>query len=1072
MNSFYGGKQGNSFIIAKSYTSIAEMVESFGKNNSGCPVNFDEYVLINTINKNNPENGQIFRRGYDYNDNTRKITSFHPTKNNDNPYETKQIAANGAVYIGTIVGPAGRAPIFHFDHYDKVDDLSKYKTLNPNALFTYSLRRVNETSISKFLYDYHNKKTKIDKDVILGELNCLSKEANFHELLAMMVEEDMSLQEFYYLKLGQPSEPALPLALDFTEIVLTDILNIDESAFNVYYYYDTHYKNNQELPSDWYIGDLIPIKNSDTFHPGHNLIPGVTYAYNEKGELEYDVQDGKRSMRKGTNELGNTYQDTIDWTYCTVRNENLEDSTAYVGFRFASPVVEFETESVSPYYHRSDTIGKDGLDRKDVVDEEKTTRFTNLNLIERSQSQEDIEQHPFYSLWKIAIPKGIKGEGIQNFRCITANENVYSFKLDTNGNLCYDKIGKILVEDYKIKEAEKGKKTPKQDDIDNKRQIFVFDYINYDRVPEGDVYTIYAGDYNVLKQNEAVKLDHNGQLTFTYTHDNPYLTESKDWIHWIDKMHFNEDGTVTITFNDLEWNAEQADNQDEIKNGVLTKPYLLHWINKMNFADDGTVTVDFNNEDLNDGQIINGNITLPQLIKWITEVKLNEETGKFEIDFNYPQKTDRDGNIIKDTETHYEIDLTWLKYFNVDDEGNITYVYTHDTDKSESRTDNNVIKWINKISLNKDTGHFYIEFNNGNVEGLQTKNIGTEEEPKIVSFIEQDLTWVKDIEFKDDGTIITDYTTDYQEGIDKREQPYLINWINQMNFSDNGTVTVDFNNENINNGQIKNGHINLQQLFKWITDVTLDKDNGHFNITFNQYKENEDGSLSNKFKQYDTDLTWLKYFNIDNEGNITYKYTYDTNESISRTDNNVIKWIENISLDEKDGHFIINFNYDKDPNTNETTQINQFLTWIKDIKLDEDGTVHWEYTTSTDNHEEKNYIQWINDIVINDDGAGNGNQKLSIKYNNKNNYIDVGNPLNYVMRMAVNSANGDLLALYSDPEKRKSGYSYDGVAGWTILGNVKYSKSMTKEVYNNTTAAERVSDLMAGAVCYRTEVIE
>ena len=115
MNSFYGGKQGNSFIIAQTYTSIAEMVESFGKNNSSCPVNFDEYVLINTINKNNPENGQIFRRGYDYNSN-RTITSFHPSKDNSNPYATAEIEANGAVYIGTIVGPAGRAPIFHFDH--------------------------------------------------------------------------------------------------------------------------------------------------------------------------------------------------------------------------------------------------------------------------------------------------------------------------------------------------------------------------------------------------------------------------------------------------------------------------------------------------------------------------------------------------------------------------------------------------------------------------------------------------------------------------------------------------------------------------------------------------------------------------------------------------------------------------------------------------------------------------------------------------------------------------------------------------------------------------------------------
>ena len=1024
MNSFYGGKQGNSFIIAKSYASIAEMVESFGKNKSDCPVNFDEYVLINTINKNNPENGQIFRRGYDYNDDKRTITSFHPTKNNDNPYETKQIAANGAVYIGTIVGPAGRAPIFHFDHYDKVDNLSKYKTLNPNALFTYSLRRVNETSISKFLYDYY-KKTKIDKDVILGELNYLSKETNFHELLAMMVEEDMSLQEFYYLKLGQPSETALPLALDFTETLLTEVLNIDESAFNVYYYYDTHYKNNQELPSDWYIGDLIPIKNSETFHPGHNLIPGVTYAYNENGELEYDVKDGKRSMRKGINELGNTYQDTIDWTYCTVRNENLEDSTAYVGFRFASPVVEFEAESVDAYYNRSDMIGNPTTGILPHI----TNDFENLNLITRDQLQEDIEQHPFYSKWKINIPKGIKGESIHNLRVTTAaQEKVYAFKLDNNGNFVYNKDGKIQVEDYKGKD----------DDLTRPRQIIVFDYISYDRIKDGEVYTIYLGDFN---QISSVEFKHNGQLIFDYTHDNIQPIPSEDWIHWIDKMHFNEDGTITITFNDLEWNVEQADDQDEIKNGVLTKPYLLHWINQMNFADDGTVTVDFNNEDLNDGQIENGHINLPKLVKW-----------------------------------------------------------------------------INKISLDKETGHLYIEFNNDNVEGLQTKNIGTEEEPKFVSFIEQDLTWVKDIEFKEDGTIITDYTTDYQEGIDKRTQSNFIKWIKNISLDeDTGHFIVNFNYEQEPDSGVatqinqfltwikdirldEDGTVhwdyttsedNYQKdnYIKWIKDVKLDVDNGDFEVTFN-YDTTEKPT-----KVYES-LQWVKDISIAADGTITTDYTNQDDKVQTK----FIKWLNSISLNPENGKFIITYNHDTDVNGNPTI-LDTNLTWVKDIHVNTDGSVTYTRTTDTvkqtenpltwitgftfeDNGDvrvtfnnstistiEKN-IQWINDIIVNDDGAGNGNQKLSIKYNNKNNYIDIGSPLNYVMRMAVNSANGDLLALYSDPEKRKSGYSYDGVSGWTVLGNVKYSKSMTKEAYNNATAAERVSDLMAGAVCYRTEVIE
>ena len=905
MNSFYGGKQGNSFIIAQTYTSIAEMVESFGKNNSSCPVNFDEYVLINTINKNNPENGQIFRRGYDYNSN-RTITSFHPSKDNSNPYATAEIKANGAVYIGTIVGPAGRAPIFHFDHYDKVDNLSKYKTLNPNALFTYSLRRINETSISNFLFNIYNK-TKIDKDVILSELNILTKDENFHDLLAMMVKEDMSLQEFYYLQLGQP-EPlkAMPLALDFNDTYANiDISIIDTTAFDVYYYYDTHFENNQKLPSDWYIGDLIPIKNSDTFHAGGDLIPGVTYTYDKDGKLLYDIAaDGKRSMRKGVNELGNTYQDTIDWTYCTVRNENLEDSTAYIGFRFASPVIEFETESVDAYYNRSDIIGENGLPNEASP---LTHEFTNLNLIERAQTKDDIESHPFYSLWKINIPKGIKGESIHNFRCITANSDVYKFKLDNEGNLSYNNIGEIQVEDYE----------GKQDDIDNSRKIFVFDYVCYDRKAEGEWHTIYAGDYNVFK----------------------HVTVA-------------EDGTITMDFT---------------HNDTITYPKLIHWINTMNFADDGTVTIDFNNDDLNIGQIIKGKINLPQLIKWITEVKLNEETGKFEIDFNYPQKTNIDGTVIEGTETHYETDLTWLKYFDVDEQGNVTYTFTHDTDKSISRVDANFIKWIKEVKLDAGNGDFEVTF-----------NYDTTEKPTRVY---ESLQWVKDITIAADGTITTDYTNK-----DDKVQTKFI---------------------------------------KWLNSISLNPENGKFIITYNH-----DTDVNGNPTILDTDLTWVKDIHVNTDGSVTYTRTTDT-----------VKQTENP------------------------------LTWITGFTFEDNGDIRVTFNNSTISTIEKN-IQWINDIIINDDGAGNGNQKLSIKYNNKNNYIDIGSPLNYVMRMVVNSANGDLLALYSDPEKRKSGYSYDGVSGWTVLGNVKYSKSMTKEAYNNATAAERVSDLIAGAVCYRTEVIE
>jgi hypothetical protein len=71
-NSFYGGRRGASFVIVKNYLDIPSMTADFVQGNSFKEVAFDEYVLINNPNKNHPDNGKIFRRGYDYNSN-RKI---------------------------------------------------------------------------------------------------------------------------------------------------------------------------------------------------------------------------------------------------------------------------------------------------------------------------------------------------------------------------------------------------------------------------------------------------------------------------------------------------------------------------------------------------------------------------------------------------------------------------------------------------------------------------------------------------------------------------------------------------------------------------------------------------------------------------------------------------------------------------------------------------------------------------------------------------------------------------------------------------------------------------------------
>lgn len=100
-NSFYGGRRGASFVIVKNYPSIAEMVAAFKQGGAYKVVNYDEYVLIDTVNKNDKDNGKIYRRGYDF--------------NND---------IGGAIYEGQIVGPAGMAPHVEMTTIDEVEKLN------------------------------------------------------------------------------------------------------------------------------------------------------------------------------------------------------------------------------------------------------------------------------------------------------------------------------------------------------------------------------------------------------------------------------------------------------------------------------------------------------------------------------------------------------------------------------------------------------------------------------------------------------------------------------------------------------------------------------------------------------------------------------------------------------------------------------------------------------------------------------------------------------------------------------------------------------------------------------------
>lgn len=111
MYSFYGGKQGAPFVIVKSFPSVSTMIEAFQQGYSYTEVGFDEYVLINTEDKNSPDNGALYRRGYNFSE---------EIKETDEQGNEISKPTGGAIYIGTIVGPEGSPTLLELAPYDDV----------------------------------------------------------------------------------------------------------------------------------------------------------------------------------------------------------------------------------------------------------------------------------------------------------------------------------------------------------------------------------------------------------------------------------------------------------------------------------------------------------------------------------------------------------------------------------------------------------------------------------------------------------------------------------------------------------------------------------------------------------------------------------------------------------------------------------------------------------------------------------------------------------------------------------------------------------------------------------------
>lgn len=413
-------------------------------------------------------------------------------------------------------------------------------------------------------------------------------------------------------------------------------------------------------------------KSHGEYAPTENLLPGK---YIESGTTKFN--------------------DTIQW-YCTsIRNEHDEDSEVYVGFKIPYTVIDYETQTVEPY-------NASGI-------------YTDMTAAIRT----DDGTHPFYEKWKIAVPNGVKGESLRNFRVIVPEEDDVIYTPGTTTQ--YSGF---------------------EDDVTSGRMIMVYDYYNYDSNKNPERVTYYLGDYNEISD---FTIDDNGTVTIAYTHGD--TTTYSNLIHWITDVTLNEDlngnsqpGHMIVRYNQNDY--------DE---------YDLDWVQNLTFDNDGTVHVN---------RTVSGITDLNQLIYWIQSVSLNSTQG------------DNNEGLLNISFNHGE-DLTaylkWVNDITLSNNGQVTLHYSGNGTDKVITDDENFIKWINNIACS-NTGTVTVAYNDNSTDTFENavkwvSSVEFNDDGDVIvhynngtnDTYENEIKWIEDVTLTQNGVFTVSYA---QENIE------------------------------------------------------------------------------------------------------------------------------------------------------------------------------------------------------------------------------------------------------------------------------------------------------------------
>lgn len=450
---------------------------------------------------------------------------------------------------------------------------------------------------------------------------------------------------------------------------------------------------------------------------------------------------------------------------------------------------------------------------------------------------------------------------------------------------------------------------------------------------------------------ENMSIADNGTLTIEYTHEDDTIYEKM--VRWISR--------VTLYTSDQEDPLKIKVNSGDLviafNDGTYYKPHL-EWPNGIDIADDGTVTIHYIGKD---------DVVYEKYLKWIDNVTLStgegKNGGKFTTTYNNGSEP-------------YVANLRWLKDFQLADNGTLTWTYSGTGAAGENEDTGQVIKnkalrWPVSATLSTGNGSaggaFTITYNNNN-----------------------------------DGSTSGSTT-----------KTFPLRWANSITLGDDGTVTTTYSGTGADGEDAATGQVIQSKKVKWITDTTLDVDNGKLHIDYNT----GDG--------YDAALTWVKDISIAEDGTITLNKTTE-DEILDQKLSSVTKARVN-----DDGTFVLDYNTGDSKNVKDQTGTANFkLKVLKNLSL-----------------------------AGNNEGTGIiDSKKINVLYNTGEK-ATIGDPINFIQNMVVRTSDYHLFVLFSDPSYRKTNSSIpsgttdsDWIENSELRKNVPsipdyYSLGVTEGVY-------------------------